>query len=172
MIDQLADAQIQEHAETLYQTVRLLLPTPEEVAELRLLLRGKKGGVSGFYRTTDEGFGPMAGDAAVADAENRDDLYFALNPRDPALLPLADHTLGSSKCGSDKTTTRRQWKLVDVDPTRAVKGGMATESEKKAAKRTLKSLCKWLHEKRGWPLPSLMGDSGNGFHALWPIDLR
>ncbi len=164
--------QIEQAAEELFGTLRLLFPAADEVAELRLLRRDRKGGVSGFFRTTDDGLREMALVAAVSDADGDGDLYFGLNPRSPDLLALADQTLSSFKGGTDQTTTRRQWLLVDADPTRAVKGGMATADEKKAAKRVLREAVTWLYEQRGWPAPAVVADSGNGYHALWAVDLE
>lgn len=141
--------QIEQTAEELFGTLRNLFPATDEVAELRLLRRDRKGGSSGFFRTTDDGLREMAGVAAVTDADGDGDLYFGLNPRSPDLLALADHTLSSFKGGTDQTTARRRWLLVDADPKRAVKGGMATADEKKAAKRVLRAVVAWLYEERG-----------------------
>ncbi|MBX3400817.1 MAG: hypothetical protein KF873_18940 [Gemmataceae bacterium] len=164
--------QIEQAADELFGTLRVLFPATDEVAELRLLRRDRKGGMSGFYATTDDGLRTMAVHAAVADADGTGDLYFGLNPRDPSVLALADHSLSSFKGGTDKTTARRRWLLVDADPKRAVKGGMATADEKKAAKQVMQAAVAWLCRERGWPAPAVLADSGNGYHCLWAVDLE
>ena len=46
----------------------------------------------------------------------------------------------------------------------------STDSEKAAAKNVLKAVITWLCREQGWPQP-LLADSGNGWHALFRIDL-
>lgn len=156
---------LDEQIDTLRKTLRVLFPDPGEVAELRMLFRGRKGGVSTYFRTDDAGLSDMAQQAAVLDADATGNLYFGLNPRTPALL-------GSGESGKAEHVTRRRWLLVDCDPTRAAghADDATSKAEKAAAKDTLGRVVRWLTEQ-GWPAP-LVADSGNGYHALYRVDLE
>jgi hypothetical protein len=69
---------------------------------------------------------------------------------------------------SDKDVTRRSWLLIDCDPERMANTSASDEQHTAAIDRML-DVTMYLRD-RGWPEP-LMADSGNGAHALYPIDL-
>lgn len=98
-------------------------------------------------------------------------IYFTPNPVKPALLGRAVNKIRPAEKGSlttDKDIIRRHWLLVDCDPVRPADLS-STDAEHEAAKRRCYQIAKVLHGE-GWPWP-ILGDSGNGAHALYRIDL-
>ncbi len=165
---------VSRHTEFL-TTLRTLFPHASGgVAELCVLQVGGTNPLAsgGFFRPDDDGLEVMAQNAAAADEEGMN-VYFGLNLRDDAQLSRADHALESGVRGRDSVVTRRQWLLVDADPVKAEgHGGEAsTREEKKAAKELISTMIRWLCKDRQWPRPAVLGDSGNGYHALWAISL-
>jgi len=106
-------------------------------------------------------------DAAAAfalAAEDEQAVYFGLNPRSSP----PTNELRPGKASSDEDVAERRWLLTDCDPIRPA-DTPSTDAEKKAAFEVLSCVVLWC-KKQGWPAP-LLGDSGNGWHALWRIDL-
>jgi hypothetical protein len=98
-------------------------------------------------------------------------VYVTLNPVNPALLSRRANRLDYAKSGSttgDQHITSRCWFYIDLDPGRA-SGVSATEEEKALAYVRARDVYIFLRE-RGWPT-SIIADSGNGYHLLYPIDL-
>ncbi len=94
-------------------------------------------------------------------------VYFGLNPRSTQ----AANELSCGKASRDKDVAERRWLLVDCDPEKQAEGACpSTDEEKKAAKAVLRAVLGWLCRDRGWPAP-LLGDSGNGWHALFRVNL-
>jgi hypothetical protein len=85
--------------------------------------------------------------------------YITLNPVRPDLT-------GAARV---KDITCRRHLLIDCDPERADRDGMATEAEHAVAKAVIDAVLDDL-TARGWPRP-IMIDSGNGWHLLYRIDL-
>jgi len=99
-------------------------------------------------------------------------VYVTMNPCDPALLARAENRVRQCK-GKDPTTADRDITrlcnlLIDVDPERP-SGISSSDQEHAAALAFVQQLRDELSTK-GWPEP-LMGDSGNGAHLLYKIDL-
>jgi hypothetical protein len=99
-------------------------------------------------------------------------IYVTLNRVDPALLARTNNELQISKKGGGRTAdadiVHLDNLLIDIDA--APKSGISTSNaEKAAAKETLDAVMAFLTE-RGFPEP-MVSDSGNGYHAIYPIDL-
>ncbi len=96
---------------------------------------------------------------AVRFSKDAKGVYWLMNP------------LPAEWCGSpakDTDIVRRRWLLIDCDPRR--EGTVSsTAEEKEAARAKVVALDQYLDEQ-GWPDP-IIGDSGNGFHLLYRIDL-
>lgn len=140
---------------------------PDDVIELRAFPRGKK--------RTDAGYFDGEHREALADAAARLNLegaavYVTLNRIDPQLLGRYCNRIEqwASDTATDANVTRRRWLLIDLDPVRP-KNTAATEAQVQAA-RDASSKCYRLLKAEGWPEP-LDGESGNGFHLLYPLDL-
>ena len=87
-------------------------------------------------------------------------VYFTLNPIKPDVR-------GAVKASG---ISRRRRLLLDADPTRGEPGKVsATDAEKAHAVRLSGDTLAYL-ARLGWPAPA-RGDSGNGIHGLYAIDL-
>lgn len=93
-----------------------------------------------------------------------------MNPVNEALLARAQNKLNpySKHTTTDKDIIKRVWLPIDIDPIRPA-GVSATDQEHQMALEMASNIYKFLKSK-GWPSP-LVGDSGNGCHLLYKIDL-
>jgi hypothetical protein len=100
-------------------------------------------------------------------------VYVTLNPCDPALLARANNRM--RLCGakdattSDKDITLLTNLLIDVDAVRP-SGVSSSDDEHEAAIQFVRQIAEDLR-KEGWSEP-LLGDSGNGGHLIYPIDME
>jgi hypothetical protein len=132
-----------------------VLVEPGSTVEMRVL---NASGGPHIRHYSSEDLLTMARDA-VRFSKDAQGVYWLLNP------------LPAEWCGSpakDMDIVRRRWLLIDCDPKR--KGTVSsTDAEKDAARATMVMVDAFLGEQ-GWPAP-IIGDSGNGFHLLYLIDL-
>lgn len=84
-------------------------------------------------------------------------IYYSLNP----ISPTAERANSGS-------VIRRRWLLVDIDPIRSADVS-ATDDEKAMASQVVDAILGGLGGE-GWPAP-IVGDSGNGWHLHYRIDL-
>ena len=100
-------------------------------------------------------------------------IYVTLNEVNPALLARRANRIKMHLSRSDTTTgdadiTRRRWLPIDIDPVRP--GGVsATDAEHDRALKKAEEIAAWL-TALGFPA-AVRGDSGNGAHLLYRIDL-
>ena len=143
---------------------------PGQVIEMRAL-KVKEGAwentFSGYY--TD--FNVCAQDAAGL-SPAAEGVYVVLNPIKPELLARRHNRCAKmgkdGKTTSDTDITRRRWLLIDVDPDRP-SGISSTDEQKAYALEVIESVSACL-EGAGFP-EGLLGDSGNGWHKLYRVDL-
>lgn len=98
-------------------------------------------------------------------------VYFTLNPLNNDLLARRANRVDYAKEGElakDRDVLERRWLLIDVDPERDTHIS-ATDNERKAAAEVGDQVLQHL-QSLGWPRP-IVGDSGNGFHLYYPIEL-
>jgi hypothetical protein len=96
-------------------------------------------------------------------------IYYTLNSCNPALLARCSNKILPAKATTNgQDITHRDWLLIDADPVRP-SGISSTDAEKQAALDKLSVVVNHLAEK-GWPSP-VTADSGNGYHALYKLDL-
>jgi len=122
--------------------------------------------VSGYF----DDFARAAAAAAEL-SQHAGAVYCTLNEIDPALLARAHNRVRPVESGettSDTNVRRRRWLLVDLDPVRPA-GISATDAEREAARQRARDVHGYLRGE-GWPDP-IAGDSGNGNHLLYPLDL-
>jgi hypothetical protein len=98
-------------------------------------------------------------------------VYITLNPLSPDLLARRCNRVDVADGGDlagDQHVLRRKWILIDADPSR-ITGISSTEAEKAKAWSLVQEMREDLRVD-GWADP-LVGDSGNGYHLLYRIDL-
>lgn len=111
------------------------------------------------------------GQAAAAITPLARGVYFTLNPLNPDLLARRTNRVEFAEEGlqtKDKDVTVRRRLLIDADPIRDPHIS-ATDEEKARAESVALAVRKYLGAA-GWPDP-IRGDSGNGFHLIYRIDL-
>ena len=156
------------------EIVRFLqsLAEPGQIIELRLLKVRRAG--NGFSRTLSGYFNDYEKLAAEAakHSSHAEGTYVTLNPVKPELLARAANRLREAGKDTPLTTdadvTARRWLPIDIDPTRP-RGISSTDEEHELAVARAREIRDALHAE-GWPRP-ILGDSGNGGHLLYRIDL-
>lgn len=142
-----------------------VLPESGQVVELRVLNTGRTGTVSGYFDDMDA----LATEAAKWSGK-APGIYITLNPVNSALLARAVNRAApyAKQTTSDTDIIRRCWLPLDFDPVRP-SGISSTEGEHEAARKRALDV---YHHLRGlgWSDP-VAGDSGNGYHLLYHIDL-
>ena len=173
MIDLLDPAEIRAAIATLYR--------PDDVFELRVLEGRDREGENGRAMQWAGWF--TGGDAELVIGQLRrlrggwHGVYTTANPTDPLLLQRQARRLEPAKRNATTTDAmipRRRWLLSDFDPTvwgagGQVKGIAATDDEKAHALERAAFVAGEL-EAAGFPAP-VRGDSGNGGHLLYRVDL-
>jgi hypothetical protein len=139
------------------------LSEPGDVIELRALKNGQQA--AGYFDNPE-----ALSRKATEQEEQGFTVYVTLNPVNPALLARAENKVQRPlrETTSDKDVLRRRWLLVDADPVLPA-GISSTDEEKEAALQQAREVYGYLKE-RGWPEP-VAGDSGNGAHLLYAVDL-
>jgi len=145
-----------------------VLCEPGQVVEVRAL--AENGTHSGYF--TD--FEALARQAEALDADPAvHGCYVTLNAVNPALLARRANRIKMHLSRGDATTgdadiVRRRWLPVDIDPVRP-SGVSGTDAEHTLAREKAEEITDWL-AGIGFPAP-VIGDSGNGAHLLYRIDL-
>ncbi len=141
---------------------------PGQVIEVRTI--GDDGIASGYYQDHLK----AVQDILIRDKEPRvSGIYVTLNEINPTLLGRRANRIKLRIGRSDATTAdadiiRRRWLPIDIDPRRP-SGISSSDTEHTDALVLADSIRQFLIEN-GWPSP-VVGDSGNGAHLLYPIDL-
>lgn len=140
---------------------------PSDVIELRSFARGRKRTDAGYF--DGEHREALVNAAARLNADGAA-VYVTMNRIDPQLLGRYCNRIEqwASDTATDANVIRRRWLLIDLDPVRP-KNTAATGPQVEAA-RDAAEKCYRLLKAEGWPEP-LAGESGNGWHLLYPLDL-
>ena len=142
--------------------------TPGQVIEVRAIT--EEGMASGYF----DDFQALAVAVEPLDSTSgTHGIYVTLNEVNPALLSRRANRIKGRLSKKDATTadsdiTRRRWFPIDIDPVRP-SGVSATDEEHEQALRRADRVAVFLSGK-GFPAP-VLGDSGNGAHLLYRIDL-
>ena len=139
-----------------------LLFEPGDTIEIRAL-DGRRTD-SGYFTDFDK----VAG--AIKRYDGAANIYVSLNPVDPDLIARSNNRMKewAKTTTNDSEIVRRRWLPIDFDPQRPA-GISATDAEHEMALATARKCAAWLGSL-GWGQP-VVGDSGNGAHLLYPIDL-
>jgi hypothetical protein len=146
-----------------------LLVTPANVFELRALVkdeRDREGVEFGYF----DAIAPAI-QVLPALARKSTGIYMTLNPVRPDLWSRAANRMKRANKGSttgDQHIVRRSRLLIDIDGT-PVAGVSSTDLEHEKAQELACRIAQEL-EADGWP-PGLIGDSGNGAHLVFAVDL-
>lgn len=143
------------------------------VVEVRLLGVPRDGTLTGFFDDDDKLID------AIAPHDGMCNCYVVMNEVPAELLARANNRLkrpgrsagaaGDSELSTkDHEVARRRWKLIDCDAGQHA-GIPSTDEEAENSRRLRTAIVEWLTEL-DWPEP-VLADSGNGAHALYPIDL-
>lgn len=98
-------------------------------------------------------------------------VYVTLQEIDPECINRAENKmLDSAKAVSAADVVRYRLFLIDLDR-KGIKDISATEDEKTSIRQALDEMTDFLIHELDWPDPRFKGDSGNGYHAAWGIDL-
>jgi hypothetical protein len=148
----------------LTRTVETLF-SPGDIVELRTFKDGAT--FSGYFDDHEE-----LVKAAASHDKRGHDVYITLNklPEEIAYRRYnrIERMKGRDAATSDKDVERRTHLFIDNDCKR-VAGISSTDEEKEKARRKAREIRDYLGAQ-GWPDP-IDGDSGNGHHLLYPIDL-
>jgi P4 family phage/plasmid primase-like protien len=133
------------------------------VVEARIL-NTPRGTVSGYFDDAE------ALARAVARWDGRATIYITANPVSPDLLGRGNNRLRefARETTGDKEIIRRAWFLTDYDPVRPA-GIASTAAELAAAIERRNEVVAFLAHL-DFPA-GVLAMSGNGAHALWPVDL-
>lgn len=124
---------------------------------------GKKPIVAGWFRDPEQAAKLVVGVKAEG-------IYTTLNPCSEALLARAHERLKANVDRTvDKDIARICNLLIDLDPL-GPSGISSSEAEHQAALTMARTIKEDL-DKKGWPEP-LLGDSGNGAHLIYPLELE
>ena len=144
-----------------------VLVAPGQVFEVRSWTGDRIS--SGYFDDLD------AAEKAITalDAANPDGIYLTPNPVLPDLLARRANRIKGPLAKKDSSTSDgdilgRRWFLIDIDPARP-SGVSSSEEEHQAALERAAGIAAALGEM-GWPAP-VAGDSGNGAHLLYRVDL-
>lgn len=153
------------------QAVERLKVEPDQVIELRGLgvprQYGKPATVAGWFNDADK----LASAAIELEDRGAKGVYVTLNVVNPALLARAYNRLDEhpQAATSDADIIRRVWLPFDFDPVRP-SGISATAEERHLTHVCTKKAVEWLQTVLN-DTPAIWGDSGNGYHVLYRIDL-
>jgi hypothetical protein len=140
---------------------------PGDVIEVRALnVAGKTH--AGYFNDFDK-----LASAAAKLSGNADGVYVILNQINPELLARAANriAIGPKNLTQDRDIIRRRWLPIDVDAKRPA-GISSTEAEHEAAIKTAYAIRTWAIDELKTPAETIvLGDSGNGAHLLFRIDL-
>ena len=139
----------------------------DDYFEIRILRHDKRVDAGYFCEATRAA---DAIDAHVAEGILAN-YYVTLNPIMPTRVdgrPINRIDRGVTTATRDADITWRRWLLVDVDPVRPA-GVSSTDAELARSRECRDAIVAWL-QARDWPDP-VLAMSGNGHHAVFPIDL-
>ncbi len=145
-------------------TMRLFV-APGEIGEVRLI----DGGSRGFFFRHEEI--PQAARLAARQSVNFKGTYIIMNPLKPETLGDRQTLQIVYELTKNTDIACRKFFLIDCDPKSAERGrdDSATDEEKAPSFERREQVTQFLSEL-GFPEPYCF-DSGNGAHAIYPIDL-
>lgn len=146
----------------------------DQLTELRALAVDAKETWCGWFLGSEI---EKAASAAIGIESRSKGVYFIPNPVSPQKWPAGFGRRGTGEMTSDQDVVSRQWLLIDIDPIRfdgpgviAKSQGIPTTEEERAAGWDCLCRCRSMLDGFGFVDP-VVGDSGNGWHLCYPVDL-
>lgn len=136
------------------------------VFEVRIIRKGRKGGISGYFKTADD----LIKAFDTVDLRNTN-VYITLNAVDSACYDAdqRDRFLDGVSTTSDTEIINYSWLFIDLDPKRNTKVS-ATKEEREAAYRLAGRVYNYL-KNHNFEEP-VKASSGNGAHLLYRVALK
>ncbi len=136
-----------------------------DVVELRMP-KTRWGTISGYFDDME-----LLITAAAEYSGRVPGVYVTLNPVNPQLLARAHNRVEhyAKWTTSDEDILQRRWLGIDLDPVRPT-GISSTDAEHKLALSRTREIRNLLKTRLGWS-SLICGDSGNGGHLLYRIEL-
>ena len=136
------------------------------VFEVRIIRKGHKGGISGYFKSADDVIKAFD----TVDLRNTN-VYITLNPVDAACYDADQRNrfLDNVPTTNDTEITAYSWLFIDLDPIRNKKVS-ATKEEREAAYRLAGRVYNYL-KNHNFEEP-VKASSGNGAHLLYKIALK
>jgi hypothetical protein len=148
-----------------------VLTEPGQVFEIRAL-KAITPAAKNFRATYSGYFNDVAPVLkALAMLLSAEGIYITLNTCHPDLLHRAKNKLlkvDTNYSTSDSNILRYRWLLIDSDPVRVA--GISSTDQQHALALSHSRMIRDALRAEGWPEP-IVGDSGNGAHLLYRIDL-
>jgi len=128
---------------------------------------GRPSVVAGWFDDAEKAIAA----ACQLEDEGAEGVYVILNELDDGVLCWGHNRLirNPRHTAADKHVVRRRWLLIDVDPDR-LPDISSTNAELERAKHKALAVVDWLTTRLGTKA-EIYAASGNGYHALWSLDL-
>ena len=136
------------------------------VFEVRIIRKGRKGGISGYFKNADD----LIKAFDTVDLRNTN-VYITLNAVDNACYDAdqRDRFMDGVSTTSDTEILNYSWLFIDLDPKRNAKVS-ATNEEREAAYRLARRVYNYL-KNHNFEEP-VKASSGNGAHLLYRVALK
>lgn len=138
----------------------------DRVFEVRIIRKGRKGGISGYFKNADD----LIKAFDTVDLRNTN-VYITLNAVDNACYDAdqRDRFMDGVSTTSDTEILNYSWLFIDLDPKRNAKVS-ATNEEREAAYRLARRVYNYL-KNHNFEEP-VKASSGNGAHLLYRVALK
>lgn len=147
------------------QTIKTIF-APGMVFEVRIIRNGRKGGISGYFKSADD----LLKAFDLVDLRNAN-VYMTINNIDESCFDMAQQNrfIEGASTTQDTDVKNYEWLFIDLDPKR--KSGLSsTDEQRDAAFQLARRVANYLQNHNfSEPIKAV---SGNGAHLLYPVALK
>ena len=147
------------------QTIKTIF-APGMVFEVRIIRNGRKGGISGYFKSADD----LLKAFDLVDLRNAN-VYMTINNIDESCFDMAQQNrfIEGASTTQDTDVKNYEWLFIDLDPKR--KSGLSsTDEQRDAAFQLARRVANYL-QNHNFTEP-IKAVSGNGAHLLYPVALK
>lgn len=147
------------------QTIKTIF-APGMVFEVRIIRNGRKGGISGYFKSADD----LLKAFDLVDLRNAN-VYMTINNIDESCFDMAQQNrfIEGASTTQDTDVKNYEWLFIDLDPKR--KSGLSsTDEQREAAFQLARRVANYL-QNHNFTEP-IKAVSGNGAHLLYPVALK